>query len=123
MATKEKKPRKSTTKKPPEPHWDELVNFWFSYCRDKKGEEPSFDGSAPRDLKNLIESLRIRCEKSNTEWTLEVALLRFKNFLDFAYQDSYLNKNWLLFNLNRQKDKIYFQIRAAINRQPQNPFE
>lgn len=107
----------------PEPYWNEFVEIWFNFCREKFSEPPSFDGSAPRDLKSIIKTLHERAIKSNVEWTLNVAQFRFKNFLDFAYQDYWLKNNWLLSNINRQKDKIFFNIRAAINRQPVDPFE
>lgn len=121
MATKEKKTKR--VKKEPEPFWNELVKVYFDFCREKFNENPSFDGSAPRDMKAIIKSLHERADKSNIEWTLPVAQFRFYNFLEFAYQDYWLSKNWLLSNINRQKDKIFFNIRAAINRKPIDPFE
>jgi hypothetical protein len=118
---KEKKPKKE--KAAPEPFWNELVEVYFNFCREKFHEPPSFDGSAPRDLKAIIKTLHDRAIKSNIEWTLPVAQFRFNNFLEFAYQDKWLKDNFLLSNINRQKDKIFFNIRAAINRQPADPFE
>lgn len=114
---------KKKEKAAPEPFWNEMVELWFRFCREKFNEEPTFSGSAPRDLKDIVKTLHERATKSNVEWTQNVAEFRFRNFLDFAYQDSWLSKNWLLSNINRQKDKIFFTIRAAINRQPVNPFE
>jgi hypothetical protein len=115
--------KKKKEKAVSEPYWNELVEVYFTFCREKFHEPPSFDGSAPRDLKAIIKTLHERATKSNVEWTLNIATFRFRNFLDFAYQDSWLKTNWLLFNINRQKDKIFFNIRAAINRQPVDPFE
>lgn len=123
MATKEKKPKK-TTKKPPEPFWNELVEVHFAFCRDKFHEDPIFEGSAPRDLKSIITSLRERTESISVIWTLDTAKLRLFNFFEFAFKNNdWLRKNWLLSNLNRQKQAIFFQIRAAIEREPQCPFE
>lgn len=120
MATK-KKPKKE---KVVEPYWNDLVEVYFNFCREKFNESPSFDGSAPRDLKAIIKTLHERSDKSNVEWTLNVATFRFHNFLEFAFQDYWLSKNFLLSNINRQKDKIFFNIRAAIQRQPvDNPFD
>lgn len=116
-------PRKSKEKQLPEPYWKELVELYFDFCREKFQETPSFDGSAPRDMKGIIKSLHERADKSNIDWTLEIAVFRFKNFLEFAYKDYWLKNNWLLSNINRQKDKIFFNIRAAIQKQPTNPFE
>jgi hypothetical protein len=117
-------PRKlKKEKSPPEPFWNELVSIYFNFCREKFNEEPSFDGSSPRDLKLIIKSLRERAEKSNIEWTLDTSKNRLHNFLSFAYQDIWLRNNFLLSNINRQKDKIFFNIRAAINKQTANPFD
>lgn len=110
-------------KKPPEPHFKEMVDDWFAFCRAMFDEEPSFTGSSPRDLKLIVSSLRERAEKSGVEWTLDVARTRFKMFLDFAWNEKWLREHWLLSNINRQKDTIFFNIRAAIKRQPATPFE
>ena len=114
---------KTKKEKVVEPFFKDMVEVYFNFCRSKFSENPTFDGSAPRDLKSIIVSLRERAEKSNIMWSLDVAQFRFHNFLEFAYQDYWLKNNFLLFNINRQKDKIFFNIRAAINRQPVNPFE
>ena len=106
-----------------EPFWNELVEVYFNFCREKFNEAPSFDGSSPRDMKSIIKTLHERAIKSNIEWTLESSRSRFHNFLLFAYQDSWLKNNFLLSNINRQKDKIFFNIRAAIQKQPANTFE
>lgn len=116
---KEKKVKKST----PEPHWNELVEVYFSFCRQHFDETPSFDGSAPRDLKSIIKSLRERAEKLSLYWDLDTARFRLHKFLEFAIKDNWLKNNWLLFNINRQKDKIFFNIRKSILQTPTNPFE
>lgn len=115
-----KKPKKEKT---PEPFFKELVSVYFQFCRGEFGEEPTFDGSAPRDFKDIIKSLRERAQKSNIEWTLEVAQSRLLNFLMFANMDKWLHDNFILSNINRQKDKIFFKIRAAINGRSETPFE
>lgn len=117
MATK-----KIKTIKVVEPFWNEIVACWFSFCQDRFNESPSFDGSSPRDLKSIIKTLHDRATSCDIEWNLETALLRFTNFLNYAYQDSWLRNNFLLFNINRQKDKIFYNIRAAINKQETTPF-
>jgi hypothetical protein len=98
------------TKKEKEPFWNELVEVYFNFCIDKFGDKPSFDGSAPRDLKNIIISLHTRAIEKQIEWTDEVATKRFFKFLEFAYMDNWLSQNFMLFNINRQKDKIFFNI-------------
>lgn len=105
-----KKEKKQKQPKKPEPYWNDLVGVYFDFTKCKFNDVPSFDGSAPRDLKTLIQTLRKRAEEKNVEWTLEVATTRFRHFLEHAYLDRWLSENWLLQNINRQKDKIFFNI-------------
>lgn len=93
-----------------EPHWDVIVQTWFKFCVDFKGDKPSFDGSAPRDLKNIIKELRERAESKNIEWSELAAVTRLNKFLQVANTYKYLNENWLLSNINRQKDIIFFNL-------------
>lgn len=103
---------KIKTKKPKvvEPHWQDLTALYFSFCKEKYNDIPSFDGSAPRDLKNIIQTLRKRAEDKNVEWSHEVATTRFRHFLEYCYSDRWLRDNFILYNINRQKDKIFFNI-------------
>lgn len=116
-----KRPKKSIRK--PELYWDDIVQCWFAFCREKKNESPSFDGSAPRDLRLIIIALRNRAISVGLEWTRAVALFRLRSFLEYAYQDQWLRDHWILFNINRQKDRIFYEIRQAVNSVPTNPFE
>lgn len=102
--------RKKKSVRPPEPFWNDFVSVWFSFCKEKFNEIPTFDNSAPRDLKSIIITLRKRCEQSGHEWNLESATMRFRHFLDYCFQDRWLSENWLLSNINRQKDKIFFNV-------------
>lgn len=102
---------RSKKQKTIEPFWSDLVAEYFKFCKEKFDEIPSFDGSAPRDLKSIISALRLRAESLKIEWTHETATTRWRHFLEFAFTDRWLSENWLLSNLNRQKDKIFFKIR------------
>lgn len=97
-------------KQPPEPYWNEIVGIFFSFTKERFGDVPSFDGSQPRDLKNIIIELRKRCEKQEKEWTYEVATSRFRHFLEYCWTDRWLCNNWILRNLNSQKDRIFFEM-------------
>ena len=97
-------------KKPPEPFWNEQVGIFFEFTKAKFHDTPSFDGSAPRDLKNILAVLRKRAEDKGVEWSYEVATTRFRHFLEWAYADNWLRQNWLLSHINRHKDKIFFEI-------------
>lgn len=104
-------------KKQPEPYWNDQVGIFFDFTKSKFHESPSFDNSAPRNLKNILISLRKRAEEKGIEWTYEVATSRFRLFLEHAYQNRWLADNWLLQNIDRQKDTIFFSItRQYLNR-------
>jgi hypothetical protein len=97
-------------KKQPEPFWNEQVRIFFDFTKNKFHESPSFDGSSPRNLKNILTELRKRAEEKGVEWTYEVATTRFRLFLEHAFMDRWLSENWLLQNIDRQKDKLFFSI-------------
>jgi hypothetical protein len=100
---KEKKPKVI------EPYWQDFVSAYFEFTKSKFRATPSFDGSAPRDLKAIIQALRKRAEDTGVEWTKETAIHRLNLFLQYAFSDWWLSENWLLSNINRQKDKVIFK--------------
>lgn len=104
------KEKASKKEKMIEPYWKDLVSVYFEFCKDKFSEIPSFDGSAPRDMKALIATLRIRAESNGIEWNHETATTRLRSFLEYSFSDKWLSENWLVSNINRQKDKIFFKI-------------
>jgi hypothetical protein len=104
------------------PFWNSLVETYFSFCREKFDESPSFDGSSPRDMKAIIVSLQKRAEEKNIEWTETVAVTRWRKFLEFAYQDKWLAENFVLALINRQKDRIFFRIAKEATR-PSNVYQ
>jgi hypothetical protein len=104
-------PKRKKEKADPEPWWPEMIELYFEFYKQRFfGSEPTFDLSAPRDLKNILVALRTRADKSGAGWGLEVAKQRFLNFMTAAFEDKWLSENFLLFNINRQKDKIFAQI-------------
>ncbi len=116
-------PRKKKAPAEPEPYWSYYVQIWFKFCRDRFGTAPLFTGSAPRDLKGIIKALKDRAAKRNQSWTYDVATHAFYAFLSFAFTDNWLRNNWLLSNLNRQKEKIFFNLRNSVSNTPADPFE
>lgn len=102
-------------------YWQKLVQKYFEFCRENFGMKPSFDGSAPRDFGSLYDELKIRVEEEGMEWTYEIAESSLLLFLKFAFEDKWLNENFMLFNLNRHKDKIFFKMKNVSNgKQPAN---
>lgn len=112
---KEKKTSGAKKEKFVRPFWDKFVSGYFSFCVEKFSERPSFDGGSPRDLGMIYDAIRKKAEEKKMLWSEELALKSLKVFLDFCFADSWLHKNFLLFNLNRQKDKIFFQIKQTMD--------
>jgi len=103
------------TKEPPLEHWQKLVEIFFDFAEKKFSEKPTFDGSAPRDLKSIILALKKRADDSGVAWTEDVAVKRFTKFLEFVYGDPWLKENFILSTINRHKDKIFFRIKQNSN--------
>lgn len=110
---KEKKPKAI------EPYWQDFIECYFSYTKERFKEPPTFDGSAPRDLKSIIQALRKRAEDRGIEWTKETAMFRFRTFLDYAYGEWWLREHWMLSNINRSKDPIFFKAAQNKNNEVQ----
>ena len=93
----------------PEPYWQLLVTTFFDFCRQNFGQSPSFDGSSPRDMKSIIKILKKRCEDHGVEWSEDEAIKRWRAFLEYANTDEFLHGTFVLSNLNKFKDKIFFR--------------
>lgn len=96
-------------------HFSKCVSVFFEIFRAEFGLAPSFEGSAPRDLKMLLESMKKRSEENGTEWTEQIATGMLSYFLKTALKDKWLHENFLLTNLNRHKDKIFIRIKSELN--------
>jgi len=105
----------------PEPFFKQLVEVYFSFCEKKFKCRPSFDGSSPRDFKNIIIALRKKNEASNLDWTLDISEKSLLEFLEECFLDNWIRNNFLLRNLNNQKDKIFFKL-SSNNNSIQNNF-
>jgi len=87
-------------------YWQKLVDTWFVFNEKKFKEKPSFAGADPRHLKKIIELLEKRAVEKKIEWTEEKAVEWFEYFLQKAFEDTWLSKNFLLVQLERFIDKI-----------------
>lgn len=87
-------------------YWTKFISTWFSFNEKKFGEKPSFKGPDPRHLKKIIGLLKSRAGRKGIDWNEENAIGRFSQFLERAHTDSWLSKNFLLSNLEKQFDKI-----------------
>jgi len=112
-------PRIKKEKKPVELYWQEFITAYFEFTKSKFSITPSFNGSAPRDLKAIVQALRKRTEEAGVEWTQETALQTFNTFLKWAFSDWWLSENWMLSNINRQMDKVLFKAAKHKNNEMQ----
>lgn len=90
----------------PEPYWQRLVDTWFDFVSEKFGEPPLFEGQDPKYLKSIAQKLKKRAAAKKIEWTEEAAVQRLKTFLDFAFAEDWIAKNFLLKTLDGQFEKI-----------------
>lgn len=98
-------------KKPPREFWRDWISMFFDFCRDKFGEDPSFDGASPRYMGMIYDAMQKKCKKKNIEWTQDISTRSFKLFLKIAWADPYRQKRFNLSMLNAQKDAIFFEIK------------
>ena len=91
--------------------FNESVSTFFQFFEKKFGFRPSFDGSAPRDLKSILEAMKKRSEEKSIQWTLQLSQQMLLAFLEAGYNEPWLQENYFLFNLNRQKDKLFFKLK------------
>lgn len=102
----------------PTEFWTDLIaTFEKIYSAHRLGEKPTWDGSAPRDLKYIVQALKKRAEESGVKWTKETACIRLEKFCEAAKSIQWLSDNFLLFNLNRHKDNIFFALKKHPNGQ------
>ena len=94
----------------PEPYWSKLVSVWFDFHEEKFHDKPEFEGSEPKDLLKIIQSLKKRAESNNIEWTEEVASKRLKSFLEFAMTHDVLCNCFTLITINRYKNLVFQKI-------------
>lgn len=87
-------------------HWQQLVDAWFRFYKQKKGHDPTFDGVSQKSLKAIAANLKKRQLEAGNDWTQEKAVTTFERFLSYAASLEWLKDNFLLNNLERQFDKI-----------------
>lgn len=104
-------------------YWTEIVQFYFSFCRSKFGENPTFDCSSPRDLRTIVLAIKKKAEDKQMIWSLELALKSLNVFFETAYRDKWLKDNFVLLHMNRNKDKIFYRIAEAKQQQVTNKYQ
>lgn len=87
-------------------HWKALVDVWFTFYKKQYLIEPTFNGVASKNFKEIINRLEKMPRPGPFEWSESYAVASLQKFLEKAYEDSWLQKNYLLQNLANQFDKI-----------------
>jgi hypothetical protein len=93
-------------------HWQALVDVWFKFYLEKKGEEPTFEGQHGKQLKEIVERLKKRADKRRETkpelgpWDEKNATDTLLHFLQHAFNIEWIHNNFLLSNLVNQFDKI-----------------
>lgn len=98
--------------------WKLVVETWFVFYEQQKGEKPSFAGRDPAHLKALIRLVEQKVLAApGHKWDGETCAPHFLRFLTIAYTDTWLKQNFLLQNLLNQFDKIIANGRSTTNTQ------
>lgn len=90
--------------------WQPLVKIFFDFCEQQFGAKPSFDGASAKSMGLIIDSIAQRCKEKDIEWTEDIACRSWKLFLITAHEDRWLQENFILTNLNKFKDKVFFKL-------------
>lgn len=111
--------KKKKEKKPPTEFWQQFVEAWFTFYKKKFNENPVFDGSAPRNLKAIVLALQKRATEKNVVWTKEEGLRRFNRFLSTAEKHWLIKDNFMLFIIDRHKEKVFQMLTELKNAKQQ----
>ena len=103
--------RKKKEEKPVE-YWSDLVDIYFEFYKtiSLDGQPPLFNGSAPRDFKNIVLALMERNKRAGNEWTQMFAILTLKNFLTYVSRIPFYRNNFSLSYISRSVDAIFARV-------------
>jgi transcriptional accessory protein Tex/SPT6 len=88
-------------------HWQDIVDFWFTFYKSKKKFEPTLLPRDTKALKGIVKTLKAKAESTTQiEWDKTYCLRVFEHFLNLAYTDNWLSENFLLPNLYSKIDSI-----------------
>lgn len=90
--------------------WPKLVSVFFDFCVEVFGEKPSFNGASAKSMGEIIDSIELKCKEKEIEYTEDMACRSWRLFLVTAHEDKWLQENFVLTNLNKFKDKIFFKL-------------
>lgn len=108
--------KKNTEKAPPEKYFAVAIDIFFSFhkhhFRDDDGYALAPDwnqvkrGMEMKSLKLILQTLRGISEGKKIEWTEDCMKIKFQYFLEKAYANPFIRKNFLLAMMNRYKFDI-----------------
>jgi hypothetical protein len=87
-------------------YWDKAVVTWFEFYESKTFFKPTFDGQSAKALKKIWTGLENISKQKNEDWDEGSCCRSLNSFLTTAYQDKWLNENFLLTNLASKFDAI-----------------
>lgn len=92
------------------PFWTAIRDLWIQYYKDRYGLEPTFRATEATALQSIMKRLQKHTENSpkskDQEWTEEYAKRVFTYFLELAYKNSWLQRNFRLPILSQSFDSI-----------------
>jgi len=103
---RQKASSKKNTPAPAAKFWAPMVELWFTFNEEKYGARPTFHGADPRHFKKILDILEQRALNAGLQWTEGVAHERLGAFLDIAFQDPWMQQNFLLPHLDKFMDKF-----------------
>jgi hypothetical protein len=112
-----KKPVKKKAGKPVTLFWKSFTETWFNFYQAKFAFKPTFEGAQTKALKSIVEKLEKQAKDKSFEWNEESALTSFSCFLNKAFQDQWLQTNFLLPVLSSKFDAI---VNRNKNNNPSN---
>src|SRR5690554_930931 len=97
--------------KPPKPkkeisHWKVMVDLWFEFYKSKFEVNPSFNATSGKSLKSILIRLEKLSVSKKIEWTEEIAKKTMRKFFEQAWDDVWMQENFLLPNLSSKYDSI-----------------
>jgi len=109
---------KKKEKAPPEKFFRQCVGVWFRLYGELLPQVevdpgvfevavPSFVGAETLHMKSILTDLRVRAEKRKVTWTEEEATKRFEAFIKRAWEDSFIQKNFMLRIISNNRTKIF----------------
>ena len=106
------KPDSKTPEPGPEknPIFKSMVAVWFEFYKSKFNTKPAFTSMDGGKIKSIQGKLKSKSEEFQSEWTTQVAMDAFRQFLIAAHNEKWLSEHFSLSNLDSQFNSIIVKI-------------